>query len=86
MDQQPEDEQPDGGEGTFASTSVTSTSSNTELPPAAAVPRCHHGSRTFTGLRIFCRSHRLQGPAGVAEHVQACPAQMGIHSSLGPLV
>lgn len=62
MDQQPEEEQPDGGEGPFASTSVassssssTSSASNTELPSVAPAPHCHHTSRTFTGLRIFCR-------------------------------
>ncbi|KAM7397355.1 hypothetical protein PAMP_020334 [Pampus punctatissimus] len=51
------------GEEPFTSTSVASSSSttsssasNTELsPPAAPTPRCHHTSRTFTGLRIFCR-------------------------------
>ncbi|XP_073327776.1 diacylglycerol kinase zeta isoform X2 [Pagrus major] len=70
MDQQPEEEQPaqlqDGGEGPFTSTSAasssssststsTSSASNTELPSVAPAPRCPHTSRTFTGLRIFCR-------------------------------
>uniref|UniRef100_A0A4W6BLC9 Diacylglycerol kinase n=1 Tax=Lates calcarifer TaxID=8187 RepID=A0A4W6BLC9_LATCA len=68
--QQPEEERPaqhstslqDGAEEPFTSTSVasssstsTSSSSNTELPSAPPAPRCHHTSRTFTGLRIFCR-------------------------------
>uniref|UniRef100_A0A671THX0 Diacylglycerol kinase n=1 Tax=Sparus aurata TaxID=8175 RepID=A0A671THX0_SPAAU len=68
MDQQPEEEQPaqlqDGGEAPFTSTSAasssssstsTSSASNTELPSVAPAPRCPHTSRTFTGLRIFCR-------------------------------
>ncbi|XP_029378467.1 diacylglycerol kinase zeta-like isoform X2 [Echeneis naucrates] len=33
----------------------TSSSSNAELPSVAPAPRCHHGSKTFTGLRNFCR-------------------------------
>lgn len=41
----------DGGE---ESTS-TSSASNAELPRATPAPTCQHNSRTFTGLRIFCR-------------------------------
>ncbi|XP_074533490.1 diacylglycerol kinase zeta-like isoform X2 [Halichoeres trimaculatus] len=68
MEQQPEEEQQDGGEGPFTSTSAASSSSSTstssppasnaELPSAAPAARCHH-SRTFTGLRIFCRRKAL---------------------------
>ncbi|XP_067447139.1 diacylglycerol kinase zeta isoform X2 [Thunnus thynnus] len=53
------------GEEPFTSTSVASSSSasNTELPPPAApAPRCHHTSRTFTGLRIFCRRKAIAKP------------------------
>lgn len=54
------------GEEPFTSTSVASSSSasNTELPPppAAPAPRCHHTSRTFTGLRIFCRRKAIAKP------------------------
>ncbi|CAJ1055808.1 diacylglycerol kinase zeta [Xyrichtys novacula] len=68
MDQQPEEEQQDGGALTSAASSSSSSSTSTSSPPATnaeppsaapAAARCHHGGRTFTGLRIFCRRKAL---------------------------
>ncbi|XP_028287158.1 diacylglycerol kinase zeta isoform X2 [Parambassis ranga] len=67
MEQQEEQPAPhstslqDGGGGGEPVTSTTSTSassspaSHAELPSVPPAPRCQHNSRTFTGLRIFCR-------------------------------
>uniref|UniRef100_A0A3B5AH71 Diacylglycerol kinase n=1 Tax=Stegastes partitus TaxID=144197 RepID=A0A3B5AH71_9TELE len=62
MEQQEEpqpEQQQDGAEEASSSTSTSTSSpaaSNTEPPPETpAAPRCQHNSRTFTGLRIFCR-------------------------------
>ncbi|XP_029909297.1 diacylglycerol kinase zeta isoform X2 [Myripristis murdjan] len=80
--EQPEEDQPpqhdtslQDGEEPFTSTSVasssSSSSSNTELPSVPPAPRCLHTSRTFTGLRIFCRRKALS-KSGL-QHVAAQP-------------
>uniref|UniRef100_A0A7N6BNK9 Diacylglycerol kinase n=1 Tax=Anabas testudineus TaxID=64144 RepID=A0A7N6BNK9_ANATE len=77
MDQQQEQQQQqDGGEEPFTSTSVpssssTSSSSHTELPSAAPALRCHHTTRTFTGLRMFCRRKAITNPG--LQHVGTQP-------------
>lgn len=44
------------GKEPFTSASVaSSSSSNADLPSVAPAARCLHTSRTFTGLRMFCR-------------------------------
>ncbi|XP_030587416.1 diacylglycerol kinase zeta isoform X2 [Archocentrus centrarchus] len=71
---QEEEEQPallsaslqDGGEEPSSSTSTsTSSASNAELPPATPPPPCQQNSRTFTGLRIFCRRRKAISKSGV---------------------
>lgn len=92
MDQQPEEEQPaplqDGGEAPFTSTSAasssssstsTSSASNTELPSVAPAPRCPHTSRTFTGLRIFCRRKAI-----AKSGLQHAAAQPDVSASAPP--
>ncbi|KAF3706017.1 Diacylglycerol kinase zeta [Channa argus] len=77
MDQQQQpEEQQDSGEEPFTSISTsTSTSSNTELPSAAPGPHCQQSSRTFTGLRMFCRRKAIAKPglANVSTSAQTDP-------------
>ncbi|KAK2842882.1 hypothetical protein Q5P01_013082 [Channa striata] len=76
MEQQQQQEPEEKQDAEEQPVTSTSTSSSTELPSAAAGPHCQHSSsRTFTGLRMFCRRKAIAKPGlpNVSTSAQADP-------------